>query len=358
MFADKLKFLQGYVKVRLTGYAPERFLNLCSNRNILIWNLEYREEHYEFCISLPGFRQLKPILRKTKTRLLILERFGLPFWMHRYRKRKIFFFGILLCSVSLYVMSLFIWNIQVEGNLHRTDSAIIKFLEEHDIYHGILKSRLDCAALEELLRSEYDDVIWASAKIQGTRLIIEIQENLATNQERKADIDDAPSDLIAQKDGEIYSIFTRRGTPYVEKGTKVQAGDMLVEGKLPIYNDSGEIVNYQYCPADADILAVTEYSYDERFSMTFEDKVFTGNSKKSYQLGLFGKLLRLPFGKNAFQHCDKVTTELPLKLGESFICRLSFTRRNRRSTFWRKKSIPNNRPRRWLSINWRNFAKN
>ncbi len=318
MFADKLKFLQGYVKVRLTGYAPERFLNLCSNRNILIWNLEYREEHYEFCISLPGFRQLKPILRKTKTRLLILERFGLPFWMHRYRKRKIFFFGILLCSVSLYVMSLFIWNIQVEGNLHRTDSAIIKFLEEHDIYHGILKSRLDCAALEELLRSEYDDVIWASAKIQGTRLIIEIQENLATNQERKADIDDAPSDLIAQKDGEIYSIFTRRGTPYVEKGTKVQAGDMLVEGKLPIYNDSGEIVNYQYCPADADILAVTEYSYDERFSMTFEDKVFTGNSKKSYQLGLFGKLLRLPFGKNAFQHCDKVTTELPLKLGESF----------------------------------------
>ena len=179
MFADKLKFLQGYVKVRLTGYAPERFLNLCSNRNILIWNLEYREEHYEFCISLPGFRQLKPILRKTKTRLLILERFGLPFWMHRYRKRKIFFFGILLCSVSLYVMSLFIWNIQVEGNLHRTDSAIIKFLEEHDIYHGILKSRLDCAALEELLRSEYDDVIWAAAKIQGTRLIIEIQEKLA-----------------------------------------------------------------------------------------------------------------------------------------------------------------------------------
>lgn len=125
MFAEKLKFFQGYVRVRLTGYAPERFLNLCSNRNILIWNLEYREEHYEFCISVRGFRQLKPLLRKTKTRLIILQRYGLPFWLHRYRKRKLFFGGIFFCGAALYVLSLFIWNIQIQGNQHQTDSTKI-----------------------------------------------------------------------------------------------------------------------------------------------------------------------------------------------------------------------------------------
>ncbi len=61
MLIDKLKFLQGYVKIKLSGYAPERFLNLCSNHNILIWNLEYEEDNYVFCISVRGLKQLKPL---------------------------------------------------------------------------------------------------------------------------------------------------------------------------------------------------------------------------------------------------------------------------------------------------------
>ncbi len=322
MFAEKLKFFQGYVRVRLTGYAPERFLNLCSNRNILIWNLEYREEHYEFCISVRGFRQLKPLLRKTKTRLIILQRYGLPFWLHRYRKRKLFFGGIFFCGAALYVLSLFIWNIQIQGNQHQTDSTILKFLEENEVYHGIPKSRLDCAALEELLRSQYEDVIWASVKIQGTRLIIDIQENLATNQTAEPAEDaageTAPSDLVAEKDAEIFQIFTRKGTPHVEKGSQVAAGDLLVEGRLPIYNDAGEIVNYQYCSSDADILGTTVYEYEDHFSLDYQDKVFTGATKKSWQISFFQKQIRLPFGNHHFRYCDKVTSELPLKIGESF----------------------------------------
>ena len=38
MLLSVIKYFRGYVHVKLTGYAPERFLNLCGNRNILIWN--------------------------------------------------------------------------------------------------------------------------------------------------------------------------------------------------------------------------------------------------------------------------------------------------------------------------------
>ena len=175
MLIDKVKYLQGYVRVRLSGYAPERFLNLCSNRNILIWNLEYREGQYEFCLSIRGLRQLKPILRKTRTKLIILERTGLPFVMNRYRKRKLFFTGIVLCCGLLYTMSLFIWKIEVNGNLHETDSNIIKFLEEKQVYHGLLKSKIDCEKIEEELRAGFEDIIWASAKLEGTMLIIDVR---------------------------------------------------------------------------------------------------------------------------------------------------------------------------------------
>ena len=37
--------------------------------------------------------------------------------------------------------------------------------------------------IEEELRAGFGDIIWASAKLEGTMLIIDVQENLATNQQ-------------------------------------------------------------------------------------------------------------------------------------------------------------------------------
>ena len=332
MLIDKLKYLQGYVRVRLFGYAPERFLNLCSNHNILIWNLEYHDEQYEFCISLRGFRQLKPILRKTRTKLVVIERTGLPFVMRRYRKRKLFFAGIVLCCTLLYIMSLFVWKIEINGNLHETDSGIIKFLEEKQVYHGLLKSKIDCEKIEEELRAGYEDIIWASAKLKGTMLIIDIQENLATNQQaqEKQTEDDEPSDLVADKEAEIYSILTRAGTPQVEKGMQVKPGDLLVEGKNAVLNDAGEIANYQYCISDADILGITRYSYHDSFPLKYEDKVFTDRESSAYGLQIMQMQFRLPHILHKFEKYDTITDEYDLKIGETFYLPLAFLRETRK----------------------------
>lgn len=332
MLIDRLKYLQGYVRVRLSGYAPERFLNLCSNHDILIWNLEYREEQYEFCISLRGFWKLKPILHKTRTKLVVVERTGLPFIMRRYRKRKLFFAGIVLCCALLYTMSLFVWKIEVNGNLHETDNGILKFLEEKQVYHGLLKSKIDCERIEEELRAGYEDIIWASAKLKGTMLIIDIQENLATNQqaqEKQAE-NEEPSDLVADKEAEIYSILTRAGTPQVEKGMAVKPGDLLVEGRNPVLDDAGEIANYQYCVSDADILGITSYPYHDSFSLRYEDKVFTGAESRAYGVQVMQMQAKFPHFLHKFQKYDTITDEFDLKIGETFYLPLTFLRETRK----------------------------
>jgi similar to stage IV sporulation protein len=80
MLINLMKFIRGYLKVRIYGFSPERFINLCSSRNILIWGLENRENKYEMFLSVSDFRRLKPILKKTNTKLKIMERHGLPFF--------------------------------------------------------------------------------------------------------------------------------------------------------------------------------------------------------------------------------------------------------------------------------------
>ncbi len=39
-----IQYLKGYVCIRVWGYSPERFMNLCSNHDILLWNIENHGE--------------------------------------------------------------------------------------------------------------------------------------------------------------------------------------------------------------------------------------------------------------------------------------------------------------------------
>ncbi|MBO5371302.1 MAG: sporulation protein YqfD [Lachnospiraceae bacterium] len=295
MFLSLIKFFRGYLLVRLVGYSPERFLNLCSNHNILIWNLESRENAYEFCISIAGYRRLKPLLKKTKTRLYIKKRIGFPFFMYRYRKRKVFFAGIFLCVGILLYMTTFIWLIDIHGNSSITDDTILTFLEEKKSFFGTKKSIIDCTELEEALRTEFTDIIWASVRINGTKLTIDIQENLISqsNTENTTEIEGS-YDITANKDAVITSIITRKGTPYVKEGDVVKTGDILVGSRLDIYNDSNEIAEYVYVTADADIYGQTEYVYEDSFPVKYSEKIKTGKASNVYDMYLFGWHLRIP----------------------------------------------------------------
>ena len=51
-----LRFLRGYVKIRIKGYSPERFLNLCSHHQIDIWGLQPCKNSYEMYVKLKDFR--------------------------------------------------------------------------------------------------------------------------------------------------------------------------------------------------------------------------------------------------------------------------------------------------------------
>ena len=94
-----LQFLKGYVRMKIWGVSPERFLNLCSNKNLLLWDISKDGDAYIMCISLKAFLQLRPIARKTGVRVVVLQRYGLPFLLPGLLKRKIFVAGLVLCVI-------------------------------------------------------------------------------------------------------------------------------------------------------------------------------------------------------------------------------------------------------------------
>ncbi|MGN0158048.1 MAG: sporulation protein YqfD [Brotaphodocola sp.] len=272
----------GYLRVRLTGYSMERFLNLCMTRKLVIWNLHYEDHACWFLVTVPDFRRMKPLVRKAQVHLKILGRYGLPFFLYRNRKRKPYVIGVVVFFLILFLLSEFIWNIRFEGNERFTDDELTTYLSRQNVHYGMCKRGVDCDRLEDAIRSDYPDITWVSVSISGTQLMVRVRENEEIRE--LPEEDNMPSDLVSDKNGIITRMIVRSGIAKAELGEEITNGQLLVSGMVPITDDSGEVVSNQYVRADADIVVRTKLSYTERLPLRTEDRSFTGKRRRGLRL--------------------------------------------------------------------------
>lgn len=295
-------------------------MNLCSNHNIFLWDIVNCGDCYTMNISLKGFYKLRSIARKTGTRVVITQRYGLPFLSVRMMKRKIFLAGCLGSIVFWIWMSGFIWAVKVEGNYYITTDVFMDFLTENGIKAGIKKDSVDIEAMERAIRTRFDMVTWTSAQIDGTRLLIQVRENdLAFQGKEEEPTDDQiGTDLVAEKDGVVISIITRNGIPRVTEGMEVKKGDILVEGGIPILNEDGTVKRYDFCQADADIMLQCLYTFKEKIKEKYEQRSYTGRERKRYFIILGERKLSFPFIGKKYDTWDGVEEKKQLKVFENY----------------------------------------
>ena len=103
------------------------------------------------------------------------------YFMH---EKESFFLGIFLGFILLFVCSLRIWDIQITGNRYYTTPVLLDTLSEWDIRCGMAKRNVDCQKLMQKIRQAFPGVVWVSAKLEGTCLIIDIRENDESRSQR------------------------------------------------------------------------------------------------------------------------------------------------------------------------------
>lgn len=312
-----LHFLFGYVRIRIIGNSYDRFLNLCAFHRIGLWDLVPCGETYEAYVTLGDFRRLRGIARKSHASVRICQRHGLPFWLHRYRKRKACVMGVAAAALFMFWLSSHIWNISVEGNLSQTDDVIFEYLEANGVVHGMNRSQVDCKALAADIRNYFSDFAWVAAELKGTRLVIHVKEGILGDD---GDGEEAqiPSDLVAARDGTVLELMVRSGTPVAAVGDEVKKGDLLVSGILPVYGDDGSLISRQYVASDADILLQTETPYEDVLKLNTVKKQYTEREKKLWEIRILGTSFALPQSFEAYPLCDILTELKQVKLSENF----------------------------------------
>ena len=362
MIRSFIRWLQGYIRLCVAGYSPERFLNMCCFHNLFIWGLEPTEKGYEMYMSISDFRKLKPIIRKTHTKVTLEGRYGFPFFLARYRKRKLFFAGLFLCAVLLRAYSLFIWDIHFEGNERYPDTTLAEFLESEGVAPAMLRSRVDCPGIVKAIRKEYNDIVWVSASIDGSRLKIQVKENEDTFPEKDASVvpdggEEKPVDLIASADGVVTNIVTRSGVPQVHVGDTVKKGDILVLGRVEVVNDSQEVVSYQYHRSDADVFADTQMEYTDTLPLTYQEKVYDGKKKYQPFIRLADWTVSVGSIKNKYEHSERVTEETQIRLGENFYLPLFYGMKSVKSYSLVERTYSEEEARRLLSLDFKRFCE-
>lgn len=309
---NKYKY-QTYIQIRISGLEVERFINLCRHGEIELWDMHQSEESdcedmdnaVHVKISRKDFFRLKPYIRKCRVQVRIIKKRYMRYYIFRYRKHYSFAAGLGLAFGILKLFSFFLWDISFTGNYVYTDNLLAKHIEGIGIRAGMPLSDLDCDYIETSLRDRYN-ITWACAEIKGNRLIVHIKENYHNVEIKDEDETVRGMDITAVQGGIVESIITRNGTPKVTKGDTVNAGDVLVEGIIRVYDDAGTEVSFYPVVSDADILIKTTFSYEESLAKQYTKKEFTGRTLKKVFGGTRQEYVKISLGLKKFEHFDTV----------------------------------------------------
>ncbi len=271
-----LRYIFGYVKAEVYGFAPERFMNLIIKNDVVIWDVESTEQGYIFYTGRKNLMKMKPYLQKTNMKIRLLKKYGLPYFLKQHKKRAAFLVGFLLFCVMVYVLSLFIWEVKVTGEDKLVADSLLKVIEEQYVPLGTVKSKVDCSKLEESLRKDFDEISWISCELKGTSLTVYLEEGMAPKIQTE---DSKTGDLVAAKDAVLTKMITRQGTPVVKVKDTVKKGDILISGTIYIYDDNNEVMETSYVAADGDVYGKTTEEYEDYVDLKYYKKIYQGKAK-------------------------------------------------------------------------------
>lgn len=312
MIINKMtNFATGYVKLRIEGFYIERFINICISKKILLHDIVRDKSTLLYAkVSINDYKRLREVAKKTKSKIKIEGKAGLPFVMHKYRKRKIFVAFFILIFITIVILSNYVWNIEIEGNVNINKEELLTMLNECGLYIGISKGKLDTKSVIDRIRLERDDIAWIGISVKGTNAMIKIKE---TEKAPEVINKDEYCNIISDKTGIITKINVQNGTAVVKEGDIVKPGDLLVEGAI-----EGTYTGKRYVHSIADIEARIWYTKKIRAPLKTQIPVKTGNEEKKYSLNI--KNFRINFYKtlSKFQKYDKIDTTKKFELFSNF----------------------------------------
>lgn len=310
-----LFWLKGYVIASVPLTNAERFINILPNHNLKADRICIKRQRCCFRMGRQTYLQLHPVVLKTGIYPKIHKKCG-GYYLHRCLLNHTgLYLGMLVFGLLLYILSLFLWDIEFSGNQIHTEEQLLRFVNACGIGFGSRRDEIDCAGLETEIRKAYSDISWVSVEVHGSRMSIRIKEAAFT--EKRRETSEAYSHIIAERNGIITELIVRAGTPKVKVGDTVKEGEILIAGEVTTVNEYNEpIASVPVC-ADGKIGVKSELMYRDSVPLNFLMNEMTGNEKTGYSVSIFNKKIFSYIPSIPYERYDIITTSVNWKISKN-----------------------------------------
>lgn len=282
-----ISYFTGYLTVTVSGKFCERFIQVCATNNILLWDIVRISKNSIRCkISVPAFYKLPKITYNTAVTVHINVKHGFPFFLKKYKNRKIALFGVFIFIFAVIIANQFVWGIEVRGNYNIPAEKIVSVLNDAGLKIGMPKAKVDPHQLKKDALLSIPELSWLWVDKKGSKIVVDVREKIETPQML---LPNEYYNVVASKDALIETMTVKDGVPVVAEGDTVLAGTVLVTGKIPV--PVKQLT--RYVRATAQVHARVWYEKKEIFSTISTTRHETGKDKNYYTLNFFGNKVRI-----------------------------------------------------------------
>ncbi len=327
MAARKIvNLLRGSVRLEVSGAFPERFLNLCAQKAVAFWAVEWPEDHVlRLTVAWQDRKGLDELAQRAGCTVAEAERKGVPPFLIRFRKRYALLAGLALALAAVCFLSRFVLVVEVEGNETVPTQVILTELRRAGLWPGAYGPGLATREIsnEALLRLE--DLSWMAVNLHGIRAQVVVREKVA-----KPEIVDRSQlgDIVAEAPGIVTQMEVWSGDPAVAEGATVLPGDVLIRGSIrmdpPQYSENPTL--WMPVRAMGRVEGRTWRTLTAVIPLEAGVKEYTGDEKSRLSLSVLGQ--RVNFAQNSgipFDRYDKISETWNLTLPGGLV--LPFTLR-------------------------------
>ena len=223
-----VRFLRGTVSFCASGGFSERFLNLCNLRGIRLISPQKNGGCLCAAVGVSDYRRLRPIARAAGMVLRAQKKTGLPFLLQAHRKRLGLPAAALCFALLAWVLSGFIWSVDVEGGKTVSREQVLSVMAESGLCPGVWRKSLDTEALSLAgMHALTGKVSWLGINLSGSRAVVEGHDYIPPDEDETFK---DPCNLVADFDGLLLSVQAENGKAVALPGSGVKEGDLLISG--------------------------------------------------------------------------------------------------------------------------------
>jgi len=296
MMFNNLK--KGEITIEISALKPERILNALWNRGIYTGRVVKLDlTTIRFIIQYRNYKETIDVVKNLNGRFKIIHKNGGILLFILFKRRISLIIGGILFFISMYIMSNFIWSIQIETRNNISPFEIRQQLTGIGIKPGIKKAKINVYDIERKMENLNDQIMWIRTRIEGSTLKLVIEEKINPPSVEKVE---SSNEVVAKMDGEVERVYTYSGNAAVKPGDIVKKGDILILGIQGREGFEREV------KPKGTVIANTFYQKEMEVQVDGDKLSRTGNKKSEIYLNVFGKKFYLKKIIDGYKYYDKI----------------------------------------------------